>query len=648
MVDDRAVRYFLPSLLLISVLATHACVPTPNCSLGTYIPTKFDDSFDGVCDTSDCSLRDAVNNANLCPGLQTIQLAVGEYTLTITGANEDDALTGDLDIKDDLIILGAGGNVSGTRIRTSIDRVFDVFAPAVVEIEGLVVHTGNEANGGGLRNDTDLTLSDVFFLETEAVDKGGGVYNTGTLVCDDCSFYETEAEYGGGIANDSGGDLQLTNLDIHEASEVMTAEEGGGLWNASGAEATLVGFEIFNNYGVLGGGIYNAGDLEIREGALWDNQGSTAGGGIYTQLGGTTIAYDVRLTENHAGWGGGLYNKGLTHLYQSEVSLNGGGQGAGIYNDGAVPGVRLQNVTVSGNTINVPPPSAGAGIFNSGGDMLLEFITVANNDPYGITNVGGGTFTIESSIVAYNVSSNCVGTGSPSLGHNIDDDGSCNFTSFNDLSALDPLIADLHFNGASTMTHALFHGSPALNSGDLDTCIAEDQRGVSRPEGPRCDRGAYEGFVMQSTAPQITPLPPLLTATATIAPTLTPTPTATLSACFYQAAMNAYCRVSDYKESTEIALLLEGDEVELLALNPEFTHGQFLVESGRECWIWLGLLTGPENPYGTCDVPIIDPQPPPEDEAPPCREDMGEVECLASGGTWQEGATRKPSCICPD
>jgi hypothetical protein len=647
MVGERAVRFLLPLIFVVIALGMHACIPTPNCSVGTYIPTRFDDAFDGVCDASDCSLRDAVNNANLCSGPQTIQLATGEYTLSISGANEDNALTGDLDIKDDLIILGAGGDVSGTKIRTYIDRVFDVFSPAVVEIEGLVVHTGNETNGGGLRNDAELTLSDVLFLETEA-NKGGGIYNTGLLICDGCTFYETEAEYGGGIANDSGGELQLTNLDIHEASEVMVAEEGGGLWNASGAEAVIVGFEIFYNFGELGGGIFNAGDLEIREGAMWDNHASN-GGGIYTQSGSTTIAYDVRITDNYALLGGGIYNEGLTHLYRSEVSLNSGGQGAaGIYNDAAVPGLRLQNVTVSGNFIQSPPPGAAAGIFNSSGDMLLEFITVAENDPYGIANVSGGTFTIESSIVAYNAGANCSGVGSASLGHNIDDDGTCNFTAYNDLSSINPMIAGLEFNGASTKTHALFHGSPALDSGSLDKCISEDQRGVSRPEGPQCDRGAYEGFVMESIVPQITVIPLTLTPTPTMTPTRTPTPTPTPSACFYQAAMNAYCRASDYKESAEIALLLEGDQAKLIALNPEFTHGQFLLESGKECWMWLGLLTGPENPYGTCDVPVIDPQPPPEDEGPPCSEDMDEEACLESGGKWQEGVTRKPYCVCPE
>lgn len=651
MFGDRSICCVLALIAALTAFVLHACVPAPNCGSALYTPTRFDDAFDGVCDMSDCSLREAVYNANQCPGPQTIELQPGFYELTIVGQNEDDALTGDLDITEDLTVHGMGPDGYATRIEVvDGDRAFDVFAPAEVEIGSMVLFHGGEVDGGCLRTEADLTLLDVGFLSCTAREKGGGIYNTGLLNCDGCGFNECVGSYGIGIANDTGGVMRVLNFSMVDSFYAVTGdpEQGGGLWNASGAEATVVGFEIHNVVADYGAGVFNAGELEIRNGSIKIGSANIDGGGLYTSMEGVTNGYDIRVTQNSADRVGGIFNKGLTHLYRSEVSKNSAWQGAGIFNEDATPGLRLQNVTVSGNYNKTPPPIAAAAIFNSGGDMLLEFITVADNDQNGIANVGGGTFTIESSIVAYNVGSNCIGAGSASLGHNIDDDGSCNFTSFNDLSAVDPMIADLALNGASTMTHALFHGSPALNSGSLDQCIAEDQRGISRPQGLHCDRGAYEGFVMQSLAPQITPLPPLLTVTPTETPTATPTPTSTPSACFYEAAMNAYCRASDYKESAEIALLLEGDEVELTALNPEFTHGQFLVESGRECWILLGLLTGPENPYGACDVPVIDPQPLPQDEAPPCREDLGEEECLASGGTWQEELTTKPYCICPD
>ena len=54
-------------------------------------------------------------------------------------------------------------------------------------------------------------------------------------------------------------------------------------------------------------------------------------------------------------------------------------------------------------------------------------------------------------------------------------------------------------NGGPTMTHALVPGSDAINTGNPAGCedsdgnlFTADQRGVSRPQGVRCDIGAYE------------------------------------------------------------------------------------------------------------------------------------------------------------
>src|SRR4051812_41921768 len=46
-----------------------------------------------------CTLRAAIQATNFLGGTNTINLGVaGTYTLTVTGANEDNAVTGDLDV----------------------------------------------------------------------------------------------------------------------------------------------------------------------------------------------------------------------------------------------------------------------------------------------------------------------------------------------------------------------------------------------------------------------------------------------------------------------------------------------------------------------------------------------------------------------
>ena len=63
---------------------------------------------DGVCASAagECTLRAAIQETNALPGADTVQLPAGTLTLSIPGANEDAAATGDLDVTDDLTING--------------------------------------------------------------------------------------------------------------------------------------------------------------------------------------------------------------------------------------------------------------------------------------------------------------------------------------------------------------------------------------------------------------------------------------------------------------------------------------------------------------------------------------------------------------
>src|SRR3954454_15069512 len=55
---------------------------------------------DGTCATADavCTLRAAVQESNALAGADEIDVAAGTYHLTISGAGEDAAATGDLDV----------------------------------------------------------------------------------------------------------------------------------------------------------------------------------------------------------------------------------------------------------------------------------------------------------------------------------------------------------------------------------------------------------------------------------------------------------------------------------------------------------------------------------------------------------------------
>ncbi len=163
-------------------------------------------------------------------------------------------------------------------------------------------------------------------------------------------------------------------------------------------------------------------------------------------------------------------------------------------------------------------------------------------------------------------------------------------------------------------------------------------------------RSFYLGSPPPMEAPPETPESPTPSASPTPTRTPTVTPTPTPEACIYTALQNANCRASDFKESAHVATLLQGEMAELIALNPEFTHGKFQLPSTQQCWIWLGLLDGPPNPFGTCDVPVVEPPPKPTDTPTPiaCTPELDKEMCEASGGKWPEGVGAAPQCICPE
>jgi hypothetical protein len=120
----------------------------------------------------------------------------------------------------------------------------------------------------------------------------------------------------------------------------------------------------------------------------------------------------------------------------------------------------------------------------------------------GATPAGGGIFvaqifcpkfcptatTLQNTIVAASTGGNCSGPISDG-GHNL---------SFGDSSCpginLDPKLGTLGNHGGPTQTISLLPGSAAINQVPASGtgCPPIDQRGVQRPQGPKCDIGAYE------------------------------------------------------------------------------------------------------------------------------------------------------------
>jgi hypothetical protein len=222
-----------------------------------------------------------------------------------------------------------------------------------------------------------------------------------------------------------------------------------------------------------------------------------------------------------AGNGGGIGNRGdpvanifgTLRLTNVTVSNNQSELGGGIANGNGATMIAT-NVTVSGNrAVNqpggVPPQNVTAGGIVNLGTATLTHVTLANNASAvggGIVTVGpplgsgaAGT-TLRGTILANNSGGNCLLPPVPpfarapiSAGDNISSDTSCNLGGSNDRNGTDPLLAPLGDNGGFTPTHALLAGSPAIDAVQ-GGCPppSTDQRGISRPQGARCDIGAFE------------------------------------------------------------------------------------------------------------------------------------------------------------
>ncbi len=405
-------------------------------------------SGDGACaDASGaCTLRAAILETNALPGHQTVLLPAGEYVLTRDGYEENESSVGDLDIKGDLTIVGAGTSETGiTEDAFAVDRIFDV-REGVVAIRDLTIHdvfmsailSFDELCGGGIRNAGDLTVSHVVIRDNTFRRGGGGVCN-------------------------SGGTLRLSDSLIEGNIAALTGP-GGGVFNTGGGLAILERLVISSNHGDTtgGGGIANYGSMIVRDSLITAN---TTGG----QAGGAG-GIDNRATQG----------SGSLVVINSTISGNsndGSGAGGGVSTKEEGATTILINSTVTGNSASF---SAGGGVSTREGTTTTLINTiVAGNENFDCQ---------QDTAAAYPV----VFTPPVSLGHNLDSDGSCGLSAPGDLSGVDPLLGELADNGGPTLTHPLLAGSPAINAGDDAECPAADQRGAPRPSGAGCDIGAYE------------------------------------------------------------------------------------------------------------------------------------------------------------
>jgi len=328
------------------------------------------------------------------------------------------------------------------------------------------------------------------------------------------------------VFNITGSNVTISGLTIAKGNAPAPANPGGGIYSG-GSVLTVSNCTISGNSGGLGGGIFNTNAMLAISACTFSGNSGVFGGGICNEAtgqfvfpvgGGSPPIFNAYTTINACTfssntatfYGGGIYNYDnggntilsiIASTFSANSSLTSGGAIANVgpqIVSGLTSGYALLLINASTFSGNSAPD---AGIVNS-----YAWLEIGDT----ILNAGGSNSSV-------------LDAGSAlSDGYNLaSDDGGGLLTSTGDQINTNPKLGPLQNNGGPTMTHALLHGSPAIDQGKLNaftnyfanllgltnfsvTNLVSyvDQRGFPRPVdnpsisnapgGDSSDIGAYE------------------------------------------------------------------------------------------------------------------------------------------------------------
>ena len=354
-----------------------------------------------------------------------------------------------------------------------------VYTGAQPKLRNLVI-TGNTAKYGAgmtVMESSSPVLTNVTFISNISV-VAEGVYGGG----------------GGGMGVNHSTPV-LNNVSfINNSAQI----EGGGMLNENGADPRLTNVRFSGNRADGGGGMANEGSTPILiKVRFTGNRASGGGGGMLNESGSKPKLTDVVFAANRSDWGGGMSNRDSSAPILNRVTFSGNEStrfGGGMVND-LDSNPRLTNVTFNGNTAAI-----GGAIANiNASSPILKYVTIFGNQA--ATTAGGILNDFQSnpqvlhSILWGNSGGQYVNhTNSTGVIKNsIYPSTTCPAgATCTNLINQAPKLAALANNGGFTQTMALQPGSPAIDRIFCLTGVATDQRGVARPQGLKCDIGAYE------------------------------------------------------------------------------------------------------------------------------------------------------------
>jgi fibronectin-binding autotransporter adhesin len=385
-----------------------------------------------------CTLREAINNAN-----QNSQ------------AGSPDCAAG---VGDDTIVFELGGSPATITLNPQLGAL-----PKATDPGGLTIDGGTASA---------VTVSGDNAVRVFEVDLGAELALANLTVA---NGNPTNTGFGGGGVLNLGGALAVTNSTF-SGNTAAEAADGGAILNAGGGTLTVLGSTFSGN--TAPGNSPTIGEV---------------GGGAIDTAGDATVS-DSTFSGNSSGGGGAIQNVLTLRVSGSTFSQN-----TSTASGGAIQNTSNLTVTNSTFVANQAPAGNGGGIDNVS-SATVSYSTFSGNSAQN----GGGVFSadtvLQGTILANTASGGNCGGGPIDGGYNIDDATTCGFsTANNSLSATNPLLDPLGLrdNGGPTQTIGLQPRSPAIDdipesTLGCGTTTSTDQRGLIRPQGPRCDIGAFE------------------------------------------------------------------------------------------------------------------------------------------------------------
>jgi CSLREA domain-containing protein len=367
------------------------------CDIGAYeyqhqsTVTKLADTDDNICDSSDCSLREAIATAGY---RQTITFASSLSGGTIH-------LGSTLDINQYMTI---DGSALASKITVSGDgsvRVFFILSNTNVTLDSLIITGGNGTalssegytGGGGIQNNSGNLVGRALTVKNSIVsgnsaDDGGGIFNRdGSIltIINSTISGNTASGNGGGIYTD-GNLLEISDSTISGnssgASNINGDQGGGGVRNNN--VMTLTNSTIFGNTATAsGGGIQNNGNLTVKNSTFSGNSASLNGGGLRNT---NALAFANSIIANSLS--GGDCNGGDVNINTNNLVEDGGCSSNGTnFLSGVDP--NLDVLADNGGPTQTMALILGSPAIDAGDDTTCTNAPVSNLDQRGVTRLSG-------------------------------------------------------------------------------------------------------------------------------------------------------------------------------------------------------------------------------------------------------------------